>query len=106
VPTLSVPLVITLLPALPSQWAAQGHLRGVRVRGGITVDLYWENGRPTSALFVVDGDENGRKVADRQVVVMYNGVVVADFMTSPGLSEMVNRFGYVKRFRGQSINDY
>jgi alpha-L-fucosidase 2 len=37
---------VRLLPALPRAWP-RGELRGVRVRGGIELDLAWDNGRPT-----------------------------------------------------------
>lgn len=33
---------ITILPALPTAWAT-GHVKGLRARGGYTIDIYWEN---------------------------------------------------------------
>jgi len=40
----STPDVITILPALPSQWS-DGSLRGVRVRGGGKIDITWKTGK-------------------------------------------------------------
>jgi alpha-L-fucosidase 2 len=40
---------VRLLPALPKAWP-RGELRGVRVHGGIELDLAWDEGRPTRLL--------------------------------------------------------
>ncbi|MFF2546160.1 glycoside hydrolase N-terminal domain-containing protein [Kitasatospora sp. NPDC058063] len=45
--------VLRLLPALPEAWPT-GHVRGLRARGGLTVDLRWDAGRLTEA--TVHGD--------------------------------------------------
>lgn len=44
----STPDIITLLPAIPSRWAT-GRVKGLRARGGITVDMDWADGQVTSA---------------------------------------------------------
>lgn len=75
--TLDEPLIITLLPALPRAVWPSGSLKGAHIRGGIVLDLYWENGKPTRASFTVKGSD----ILHRHVKVMYAGDVVAEFET-------------------------
>ncbi|KXN85658.1 putative alpha-fucosidase A [Leucoagaricus sp. SymC.cos] len=72
--------------ALPSQWS-KGSIRGARVRGGITVDLSWSNGKPTKAVFKVD-----KEIVSRKVQVEYGGKLLASFTTTPGLSKTISSF--------------
>ena len=79
VPTLATPLIITLLPALPKQWDA-GSIKGARVRGGISINLHWSEGKLNRASFSVDA-----LIISRPVKVVYAGKVLHSFTTSPGL---------------------
>ncbi|MHC4623065.1 MAG: alpha-L-rhamnosidase-related protein [Planctomycetota bacterium] len=45
----SEPGLIKLLPALPKAWA-NGHIRGLRARGGFEVDIDWSDGKLTKAV--------------------------------------------------------
>lgn len=39
---------VRLLPALPKSWSRKGHVRGLTIRGGSTVNISWKNGLVTS----------------------------------------------------------
>jgi len=44
---------LRLLPALPAAWA-EGEMRGLRARGGYTVDVKWQGGELAEALIRAD----------------------------------------------------
>jgi alpha-L-fucosidase 2 len=46
---------LELLPALPKQWES-GSVKGLRVRGGASVDMRWERGIVTSLTIHANGD--------------------------------------------------
>ena len=52
----SRPGELHLLPALPAAWP-DGHLTGVRARGGLTLDIAWAGGRLTRATIVSAADQ-------------------------------------------------
>ncbi|KAH9950824.1 glycoside hydrolase family 95 protein [Amylocystis lapponica] len=79
----SSPLVITILPALPSAWPS-GSITGSRIRGGLTLDLAWAGGKPTSATLTVD-----QSASPRPIQVVYAGVVVTSFTSSAGLAKTI-----------------
>lgn len=62
-------------------------MKGARVRGGMTVNLAWKGGKPTSASFKADAN-----VVPRPVQVVFANKVVASFTTSAGLSKTITSF--------------
>jgi alpha-L-fucosidase 2 len=67
---------VSLLPALPKAWA-DGHFRGLRARGGLTVDLQWRGGRPVAGTIQAASDGQHRIRAPRgsKIVGATSGVL-------------------------------
>ncbi len=63
---------IHLLPALPKAWP-EGEVRGLRARGGMTVDIAWENGRIRRAVLRPDRAGTYRIRCDQPVVMTVEG---------------------------------
>ena len=63
-----------LLPALPRAWP-QGQVTGLKVRGGMELDLTWSGGRPVSAMLkpAVDGSYSLRYPAGSRIVSVRSG---------------------------------
>ncbi|KDN36266.1 hypothetical protein RSAG8_10954, partial [Rhizoctonia solani AG-8 WAC10335] len=78
--SLSDALAITLLPALPSAWGS-GSIVGARIRGGMTLDLTWSNGKAVRASLRVDPVVRYA----RQVQLWYGGKLVTAFSATAGL---------------------
>jgi len=68
---------IYLLKALPKEWP-KGSVTGLRAKGGLTVDLSWENGELKKARFVADKDYSGKvayKGAEQDICMGVGDVV-------------------------------
>lgn len=60
---------VIMLPALPGEWSS-GSVRGIRARGGLTLDFAWRGGRLTELVAEVDVPFRGR--------ILLDGVTLAD----------------------------
>jgi alpha-L-fucosidase 2 len=67
--------VVHLLPALPSVWS-NGSIRGVRARGGFTIDLTWEAGKLKSASLTADRASECRVRSAEHLLVSCEGRTV------------------------------
>lgn len=78
---------IQLLPALPDAWT-DGSVKGLRARGGFTVDITWAGGQLVQAVITSQ--------AGQPCSVLY-GLDMIDFKTSAGKSYTVENYnGYIK----------
>ena len=70
---------IDILPALPSEWA-DGSVKGLRARGGYTVDIEWAAGRLVSA--VITPDHSGKypvRYGDKLKTVRFKAGIPYEF---------------------------
>ncbi|KEP45114.1 glycoside hydrolase family 95 protein [Rhizoctonia solani 123E] len=74
--SLSDTLYVILLPALPAAWKS-GSIEGARIRGGMSLDLSWSNGKATRASFRLDSTVR----RERYVEVWYKGESIREFTT-------------------------
>lgn len=66
---------LRLLPALPDTWRC-GSVKGLRARGGYTVDLSWSDGKLTEATITADRDGTLALADGRRFVVAAGETVV------------------------------
>ncbi|MEO5714390.1 MAG: glycoside hydrolase N-terminal domain-containing protein [Luteolibacter sp.] len=78
---------IQLLPALPKAWASQGSFKGLRARGGFTVDCAWKEGRMT-AVKITGTPGTGVKIrygdSGKQTVIPSSGSINLNNKLEPG----------------------
>jgi alpha-L-fucosidase 2 len=81
---------IQLLPALPSAWA-NGHVKGLIARGAFEIEMYWKNGKLTSA-FITSKVGNICKLRTNQ------NVEVKNVNTSFTTAKLCNQVQYLTSF--------
>ena len=67
--------IIDLLPSLPAAWRQRGSFRGLRARGGWTVDCDWRDGHPVN-VSVRPVDPGSQRNAASRPLVRFNGFPV------------------------------
>lgn len=77
----STPEDITLLPAIPDNWAPEGSFEGLRARGAFTVDAKWAKGKVKT--FTISSDTGGN------TIVNANGMAYP-ISLKPGESKTIN----------------
>jgi alpha-L-fucosidase 2 len=75
---------ISLLPALPALWQ-EGHVKGLRARGALVVDLNWARGKATSAVLRsnLDGEHKLRSPRGQTIATISENGKNLSFSTNP-----------------------
>ena len=76
--------LVHLLPALPDAWR-EGSAKGLKARGGVTVDMRWEQGRLKEAALHSSLDGKIEVRAENAVGVCHNGETVPARQTEWGM---------------------
>lgn len=98
-PTLSSPLTVTLLPALPADKWPNGNIRGARIRSGLLIDFWWNRGvlsdvyirkasSDASWASLAGGQGNGRQVV---LVNGQTGKTISSFWSNKVRGQMTFR---------------
>lgn len=106
---------INFLPALPKAWA-DGHVNGLRARGGFIVDMYWKNGQLERAVIHSDQGSDCKmitgvpfKVTDGNNIIEVNSTEAGtvSFKTKKGESYTIIRDEkvYYVSLQGNDEND-
>jgi alpha-L-fucosidase 2 len=83
-----------ILPALPKAWP-DGHVRGLRARGGLEVEIVWRAGKPVSAVLTssLNGSHRLRPPRGSHVVDVRAGANVLRIEQSDGAAVLPLRAG-------------
>jgi len=83
---------IELLPALPKAWA-NGHVKGLRARGGYEIDIHWRDGKLAASTIQSDFDNLCRVRSRNPVQVEMDGNVIAVERPEPNVVEFLTKAG-------------
>ncbi|NEW05782.1 glycoside hydrolase family 95 protein [Paenibacillus sp. SYP-B3998] len=83
---------IRLLPALPAVWK-NGRITGLRARGGLEVDLAWEDGQLSSAVMKMKASGKCRIRSVKGLQISLNGVLIQVKALEPSLFEFETQEG-------------